>query len=39
MFNEKELIAKWNADMYDLHETETEDVDFALSVIGPAPAP
>lgn len=37
MFNEKELIAKWNADMYDLHETETEDVDFALSVIGPAP--
>lgn len=37
MFNEKELIAKWTADMYDLHETETEDVDFALSAIGPAP--
>lgn len=35
MFNEKDIIARWNADMYDL--TETEDVEFALSVIGPGP--
>ncbi len=37
MFNEKEIIAKWNAEMYDLNETETDDVAFAMSVIGPAP--
>lgn len=37
MFNEKDIIARWNADMYDLTETETEDVEFALSVIGPGP--
>lgn len=37
MFNEKSAIAKWNADMYDKTETGTEDVDFALSVIGGRP--
>lgn len=34
MYNEKDIIAKWNSEMYDLNETETEDVEFALSVIG-----
>ena len=37
MSNEKNVIAKWSADMYDQHETGTEDVDFLLSVIGQAP--
>lgn len=37
MFIEKSIIAKWNADMYDLNETETDDVEFALSIIGAAP--
>ena len=37
MFNEKPVIAKWVADMYDQNETETEDVDFLLSVIGHEP--
>ena len=37
MFNEKDIIARWNADMYDFTETDTEDVEFALSVIGPGP--
>jgi len=37
MYNEKDIIAKWNAEMYDRNETDTEDVDFALSVIGNAP--
>lgn len=34
MFNEKAIISKWNADMYDLNERDTEDVEFALSIIG-----
>lgn len=37
MFNEKPSISKWVADMYDLKVTETNDVDFLLSVIGPTP--
>lgn len=37
MFNEKAIIAKWNAEMYDLNEREIDDVEFALSVIGEAP--
>ena len=34
MFNEKPIISKWVADMYDQKETETNDVDLLLSVIG-----
>lgn len=34
MYNEKDIIAKWNSEMYDREETETYDVEFALSVIG-----
>lgn len=37
MYNEKDIIAKWNSEMYDLNETETEDVEFALLVIGETP--
>ena len=34
MFSEKGIISYWNAEMYDYEETETYDVEFALSVIG-----
>ena len=34
MYNEKDIISKWNSEMYDCEETETYDVEFALSVIG-----
>lgn len=34
MYNEKDIFAKWNSEMYDCEETETYDVEFALSVIG-----
>lgn len=37
MFNEQSIISKWTADMYDQYETETNDVDFLLSVIGQDP--
>ncbi|MBP3609878.1 MAG: class I SAM-dependent methyltransferase [Lachnospiraceae bacterium] len=37
MYNEKDIISKWNSEMYDCYETETDDVDFALSVIGLEP--
>ena len=37
MFNEKPIISRWVADMYDQKETETHDVDFLLSVIGDKP--
>jgi SAM-dependent methyltransferase len=37
LFNEKPIISKWVADMYDQKVTETKDVDFLLSVIGQAP--
>ena len=37
MFNEKPIISKWVADIYDQKETETDDVDFLLSVIGDQP--
>ena len=37
MFNEKDIIAQWNADMYELNETDTEDVDFALTLMGTSP--
>ena len=34
MYNEKDIIAQWNADMYDLNETYTDDVEFALGLMG-----
>ena len=37
MYNEKDIIAQWNADMYDLHETYTDDVEFALTLMGASP--
>lgn len=37
MYNEKNIIAQWNADMYDLNETDTDDVTFALMLMGKAP--
>ncbi len=37
MFNEKSIISQWIADMYELNEVDTIDVDFALSVIGTSP--
>ena len=37
MFNEKPIISKWVADMYEQEVTETDDVDFLLSLIGQAP--
>ena len=37
MFNKQSIISKWAADMYDKQETDMADVDFLLSVIGPAP--
>lgn len=37
MYNEKDVIAQWNADMYDLNETDTDDVEFALMLMGATP--
>lgn len=37
MFNEKDIISKWNSEIYDFEETETYDVEFALAVIGAEP--
>ena len=37
MFNEKAIISKWVADMYEQKITETEDVEFLLSLIGQTP--
>ena len=37
MFNEKPIISKWVADMYEQKVTDTDDIDFLLSVIGPTP--
>ena len=34
MYNEKDIISKWNSEMYDCTETDTDDVEFALAVIG-----
>lgn len=33
MFIEESIIAKWNADLYDQNVTETNDIEFLLSVI------
>ena len=37
MYNEKDIIAQWNADMYDLNETCIDDVEFALMLMGTTP--
>ncbi|MHC1694106.1 MAG: class I SAM-dependent methyltransferase [Eubacteriales bacterium] len=37
MFNEKPIISKWVADMYDQNVTESNDVVFLLSLIGSTP--
>ena len=37
LFNEKSIISKWLTEMYDRDTLETDDVEFLLSVIGPAP--
>ena len=37
MYNEKEIISVWNANMYDQKVIETDDVDFLISVIGNQP--
>lgn len=37
MYNERDIISQWIADMYDWNETDTKDVEFALSVIGATP--
>jgi len=37
MYNEKDIIAQWNAEMYDLNETDTDDVAFALTLMGISP--
>ncbi len=37
MYNEKDIIAQWNADMYDLNETYTDDVALALMLMGTMP--
>lgn len=37
MYNEKDITAQWSADMYDLNETDIDDVNFAIALIGAAP--
>ncbi|MFG6345887.1 MAG: class I SAM-dependent methyltransferase [Lachnospiraceae bacterium] len=37
MYNEKDIIAQWNADMYELNETDVEDVEFAIKLMGTTP--
>ena len=37
MYNEKDIIAQWNADMYDLNETDIDDVKFAIMLMGTTP--
>ena len=37
MLNENEIIEDLGAELYDQHETDTDDVDFILSVIGEQP--
>lgn len=37
LFNEKSIISKWAADMYDQKETNMDDVEFLLSTIGSTP--
>lgn len=35
--NETDLINSWYAEIYDQHETQTDDVDFLLSILGNKP--
>lgn len=37
MLNEEKIIADWSADMYEIDETQTEDVEFLLNCLGNAP--
>jgi SAM-dependent methyltransferase len=37
LYKEKTIISKWIADMYEQFETDTNDVEFLLSVIGSEP--
>jgi len=37
LINEDAIIAKWNADMYDQNVNETNEIEFLLSIICPAP--
>jgi len=37
LFNEKDVIAKWIADIYDQNETQTYDIDFMLPLFGQKP--
>lgn len=37
LLREKEIISKWSAEMYDREETDTEDVDCLLHLIGTSP--
>ena len=37
MYNEKDIIAKWNSEKYDCNEVEMDDVEFALSIIRKVP--
>jgi len=37
LFNEKPIISKWAADMYDQKVTETDDVVFLLAIVGQTP--
>lgn len=37
MLNEENIIADWSADMYEIDETETYDVEFLLACLGTTP--
>ena len=37
MLKEEKIIADWSADMYEMDETETEDVEFMLACLGSTP--
>lgn len=37
MFKEEKIIADWSADMYEIDETETADVEFLLNCLGTTP--
>ena len=37
MINEEKIIAEWSADMYEIDETETADVEFLLACLGKTP--
>lgn len=37
MINEEKIIADWSADMYEIDETETTDVEFLLKCLGDTP--